>query len=66
MTCNVGKADKIFRILVGLAIGVVGFIYQSWWGLSGLIPLMTGLINFCPLYAPFKINTGYKSEEPKK
>ena len=66
MTCNVGKADKIFRILVGLAIGVVGYIYQSWWGLIGLIPLLTGLFNFCPLYMPCKINTGYKTDEPNK
>lgn len=61
MTCNVGKADKIFRIFAGLAIGAVGLYYQSWWGLAGIVPFMTGLLNFCPLYAPLKINTGFKT-----
>ncbi len=63
MTCNVGKADKIFRIVAGLAIGAVGLYYQSWWGLVGIVPLLTGLVNFCPLYAPLKINTGLKTDK---
>ncbi len=61
MKKNVGSADRIIRIILGLAIGGVGFYYQSWWGLLGLVPIFTALINFCPLYAPFKINTGKKS-----
>ncbi len=63
MKCNVGKADKIFRIGVGLVIGAIGLIFHSWWGLLGIIPILTGLINFCPLYLPFKINTGFKNVE---
>lgn len=61
MKKNVGSADRIIRIILGLAIGGVGFYYQSWWGLLGLVPIFTALINFCPLYAPFNINTGKKS-----
>jgi hypothetical protein len=66
MTCNVGKGDKWFRMIVGLVIGILGIYFQSWLGLIGIVPLLTGLINFCPLYAPFKINTGFKKEEPAK
>jgi hypothetical protein len=62
MKKNVGSTDRIIRIIIGLAIGAVGYYYQSWWGLLGLIPLLTGLINFCPLYVPFNINTGKKAE----
>lgn len=62
MQCNVGKGDKIFRIILGLIIGAVGLYFQSWWGLLGLIPLLTALMNFCPLYSICKIKTN-KSEE---
>jgi hypothetical protein len=45
-----------------MAIAAVGYIYESWWGLLGIIPFATALINFCPLYAPFKINTIEKKD----
>ena len=57
MKHNVGKADRIIRIIIGLAIGAAGFYFNSWLGLIGIIPIFTGAINWCPLYAPFKINT---------
>lgn len=56
-TSNVGKADKIIRILIGVAIGVTGIIFKSWWGLIGIVPVATALINWCPLYVPFKLST---------
>ncbi len=62
MKCNVGKADRLLRIIIGLVILVLGYIYSSWWGLVGLIPLLTGLFRCCPTYLPFKINTD-KSEK---
>ena len=57
MKANVGKADKAIRIVLGLAIGVIGMVYQSRWGLVGLVPILTALINWCPLYVPFGIKT---------
>lgn len=60
MKKNVGSFDRIFRITIGLAIGLAGYYYNSWWGLIGLIPVATALINFCPLYWLFKISTAKK------
>lgn len=57
MTCNVGRADRIIRIILGLAIALAGVIFDSWWGLVGIIPLVTGLFSFCLIYLPFMINT---------
>lgn len=57
MTKNVGGFDRIFRILVGLAIIAIGIIYKTWWGAVGIIPLATGLSSRCPLYMPFKFST---------
>lgn len=57
MKCNVGKSDKVIRIILGVAIGAAGFYYNSWWGLVGIVPIFTALINWCPLYMPFGIRT---------
>lgn len=57
MKCNVGTTDKVIRIVLGVSIGAVGYFYTSWWGLLGLIPITTALINWCPLYLPFRIST---------
>ena len=60
MKCNVGSIDRLLRIIVGLLIAIVGVIFDSWWGLIGLVPLATGLFKFCPLYVPLKISTTEK------
>lgn len=57
MKKNVGRADTIARVLLSIIIGALGLYFQSWWGLLGLLPLLTGLFNFCPLYAILGINT---------
>jgi Protein of unknown function (DUF2892) len=57
MECNVGNKDKFVRIILAIAIGGLGLLYQSWWGLLAIMPLITGLISFCPIYKIFGINT---------
>jgi hypothetical protein len=57
-----GRADRIFRGILGIGILGAGLFYQSWWGLIGLIPLITSIVSWCPAYVPFKINTGPKGE----
>lgn len=57
MECNVGGVDRVIRIIVGLIIVGLGLMYQSWWGLVGLVPLLTAAVGWCPLYAPFRISS---------
>lgn len=55
---NEGKVDRILRVIIGLAIlslCVVG--PQTLWGLVGLVPLLTGLLGFCPLYKILGLST---------
>ena len=54
---KIGKVDSMVRILLGIVIIIVGLYFKSWWGLVGLIPVITGIIGWCPLYVPFKIST---------
>jgi hypothetical protein len=63
MMQNVGGLDKIIRIIAGLILLALVFIGpKTAWGWLGLIPLATGLVNFCPLYALLKISTAGKKE----
>lgn len=58
MNTNVGGIDKILRIIVGLALLSLVFIGpQTTWGWIGIVPLATGLINWCPLYSLLGLNT---------
>jgi len=58
MKANVGGIDRILRIAVGVvvvALAVTGKIGA--WGYIGVLPILTGLIGWCPGYSPFGINT---------
>ena len=57
MKCNVGRGDKIFRIIVGLVVISIGVCMKSWWGVIGIIPILTALLGWCPAYIPFGISS---------
>ncbi len=57
MQCNIGKTDKTIRIIVGILIILWGFFDKNWWGLIGLIPLLTGIVSWCPVYSLLGIKT---------
>ena len=63
MLSNVGKTDKVIRIIVGLAIAILGIYYGSWWGLIAIIPLATAFYGSCLLYRPFKISTRSRQKQ---
>lgn len=58
MKINVGGADRILRIVAGLALialaatGTLGV-----WGWIGVVPLLTGIFKFCPAYPLLGIST---------
>lgn len=58
MKVNVGGADRILRIVVGLALILLALSGQiGAWGWIGVVPLATGLLRTCPLYSVFGLNT---------
>ncbi|HNZ56200.1 MAG TPA: DUF2892 domain-containing protein [Methylophilaceae bacterium] len=58
MKANVGGIDKILRIVIGAAlIAWVLLANGPVWAWIGVVPLATGLFNFCGLYALLGINT---------
>lgn len=60
MKANIGTADRVIRIVIGLILLSLLFILDGsikYIGLIGIVPLLTAFIKFCPLYTLFKINT---------
>ncbi len=63
MTENVGRIDRVLRVIVGLALiafaAGLGFPATGWnWiGWIGVVPLLTGLLGYCPAYGVLHIST---------
>ncbi len=58
---NVCGIDRLLRVVAGAVLVGLSFagpftevLYP--WGLIGLVPLVTGLIGWCPAYSLFRFN----------
>ncbi|MCP9476201.1 MAG: DUF2892 domain-containing protein [Nitrospira sp.] len=72
MTCNVGGIERPIRIVAGLLLIAVGaFAGLSSMGMGialtvGVVLLVTGAVQYCPLTALLGINTCRPSADAKK
>ena len=60
MKQNIGTVDRAIRIVAGLLLLSLVFILEGnarWWGVIGLLPLVTGMVGSCLLYIPLGIDT---------
>jgi hypothetical protein len=60
MTPNVGGIDRTLRIVAGIALLSLFFVLEGnarYWGLIGIVPILTGTLRWCPAYLPFGIST---------
>jgi hypothetical protein len=66
MKVNQGSIDRAIRlvaagVLIGVGLGVVRGPGGIAMAVVGLIPLLTGLTGFCPLYTLLRIDTSRRS-----
>ncbi|MGE0732995.1 MAG: DUF2892 domain-containing protein [Acidimicrobiia bacterium] len=66
---NEAAWDRIARVVLGVVLLVVGFAVMGGTGgvivgVIGLVPLLTGLSGFCPLYLLAKFRTNAKPGSP--
>ncbi|MGC9291604.1 MAG: YgaP family membrane protein [Acidobacteriaceae bacterium] len=57
---NEGTADRVIRVVIGIAVLSLLWLLHGpahWFGLIGLIPLLTGLLGVCPMYSLLGIRT---------
>jgi Protein of unknown function (DUF2892) len=48
MRRNVGTTDRVIR--AGLGVVILAFLPQTAWAWLGIIPMLTAIVGFCPLY----------------
>lgn len=52
MKYNIGAIERVIRVVVGLGILSLAFVGPvTLWGYVGLVPIITGLGGWCPLFA---------------
>jgi hypothetical protein len=57
MKSNIGGADRMVRVVLGVGIIAIGIYFKSWWGAIGVVPLFTAAMGWCPAYVPFGISS---------
>lgn len=63
LTHNESATDRILRIAIGLLILALGWlgVVPGVWGIAlklfGWVPLITGIVGWCPFYSLFSIST---------
>ena len=60
MKKNIGGTDQTVRLIAGLVLLSVVLIGNGdwrWYGLIGLLPLVTAVVGVCPLYSALKLDT---------
>lgn len=63
MPKNMGLIDRIVRVLLAVAVGVLYLTHQISGlaaiilGIVALVFVITAILGFCPLYLPFGIST---------
>lgn len=58
MEQNEGSIDRVARVLLGVVLLSLVFIGpHTWLGLVGVVPLLTGIVGFCPLYRVMGLRT---------
>ena len=60
MKTNVGGLDRVIRILGGLALIAWAFLGGPVWAWIGVVPLVTALVGFCPVYPVLGLSTAKK------
>jgi hypothetical protein len=67
MKQNIGSIDRFVRIAIGIALLALILLVEGnarWWGLVGLVPLLTGIAGTCPLYSMLGLSTCPMGERP--
>ncbi|AVR44576.1 DUF2892 domain-containing protein [Christiangramia fulva] len=72
MKKNMGRTDKIVRLIIAAALLILYAteVVEGTWGiifliLAGIL-VLTSLVSFCPLYAPFHLHTNRNKNKQEK
>ena len=60
MSANIGMLDRLVQVVIGLVL--IAHALPVWfapaaWNRAGLMPLVTAVLGFCPIYSLFGFST---------
>ncbi len=61
MDKNIGSTERTFRIIIGVSILPLIAVLEGnlrWLGLIGIVPIITGIMSWCPAWFVLGIRTG--------
>ena len=62
---NMGNTEKIIRLAVGAIIIGFGFYNKNWWGILGVLPILSAVTGYCflsPLFSKFCCRSDKKTD----
>lgn len=60
MKTNIGTSERIVRVVLGVGILSLAFVGpQSPWAYLGILPVVSGLVGWCPPYTLLGIDTAH-------
>ncbi len=63
MKMNEHNIDRVIRVVLALVLAGAALYFESIiLGVIALVPLLTGLIGFCPLYSMIGMSTRVKND----
>ena len=57
MKQNVGRIDKMVRLIIAIVFIFVGYYISPWFYIVSVVMILTALMGFCGIYALLGINT---------
>jgi len=63
MARNMGSIDRAIRVVAGAGVLLLAFVGpETPWAYLGVLPLLSGLVGWCPPYALLGIDTRSQAE----
>lgn len=62
---NIGRTDRIIRLVIGIPLTLWGIYEKNWWAVLGIILIVTAIFAHCSVYSWFKIITRKNKKQPK-
>jgi Inner membrane protein YgaP-like, transmembrane domain len=63
MKCNLGKTERIIRIVASLAFMALGAVSWNGFYVAGAVVFITAIIAWCPLYTTMGFSTCRETEQ---
>lgn len=55
MNCATGKTERGVKLVLGVSILALGLGTGNWWGIAGVLPIVSAATGKCPARIPVRV-----------